>query len=105
MVLFTRRYKVEGLKPTNFYNQELVHTSQVKYLGLILDSKLKWKAHIDAKCRKAIIAFSQLHRTTGITWGYFPKVVHWIYTMVIRPMLTYAAVVWRPRINYSTVDM
>ena len=101
----TRRYKIEGFKTINFYKQELVCTGQVKYLGVILDSKLKWKTHVDAKCRKAIVAFSQLCKTTDKTWGYSPRVVHWIYTMVIRPMLTYAAVVWWPRINYSTVDM
>ena len=102
MVLFTRQYKVEGFKPINFYKQELVCTGQVKYLEVILDSKLKWKAHVDAKCRKAIVVISQLGKTTGRTLGYSPKVVHWIYTMVIRRMLTYAAVVWWPRINYST---
>ena len=74
MVLFTRRYKVDGFKPIDFYNQKLVRTGQVKYLGVILDFKLTWKAHVDAKCRKAIVAFSQLRRTTGKTWGYSPKV-------------------------------
>ena len=89
-----------------FSNQEVVCAGQVNYLGVSLDSKLKWKAHVDSKCRKAIVAFSLLRRTIGKTWGrYSPKVVHWIYTMVIRPMLTYAPVVWWPQINYSTVDM
>ena len=45
---------MDGFKPINFYNQELVHTGQVNHT-VILDSKLKWKAHIDAKCRKAIV--------------------------------------------------
>ena len=35
MVLFTRRYKLDGFKPIRFYNQELVITKQVKYLGII----------------------------------------------------------------------
>jgi hypothetical protein len=30
-----------------------------------------------------------------------PKVMCWIYTMVVRPMLTYAATVWCPRFNFK----
>ena len=86
-------------------NQEVLCAGQVNYLAVALESKLKWKAHVDGKCREAIVAFSQLRRTIGKTRGYSRKVVRWIYTMAIRPMLTYAAVVWWPRINYSTVDM
>ena len=84
-------------EPIRFYNQELVITKQVKYLGVILDSRLRWKAHVDTKCQKAILAFNQIRRTTGKTWGFSPKIVHWLYTMVIRPMITYAAVLWWPR--------
>ena len=40
MVLFTKRYKIEGMKPIIFYNQELACSKQVKYLAVILDSKL-----------------------------------------------------------------
>jgi len=93
MVLFTRRYKIGQMKQITFYQQELTCVKQVKYLGVILDSKLNWNPHVDAKCQKAITAFYQLCRTTGNTWGYSPKVVHWLYTVVIRPMLSYAAVV------------
>jgi len=60
MVLFTRRYKLDGLKPIRFYNQQLVITKQVKYLGVILDSRLSWNAHVDTKCQKAILAFNQI---------------------------------------------
>ena len=41
LILFTR------------YGQQLQLTKQVKYLGVILDSKLNWKQHVDAKCQKA----------------------------------------------------
>jgi len=91
-ILFTRKYKPEQLRPMIFYGQQLVLTKQVKYLGVLLDSKLNWKAH-NAKYKKALAAFCELRRVAGKTWGTSPKVIHWIYTAALRPMLCYAALV------------
>jgi hypothetical protein len=30
------------------------------------------------------------------------KVMHWIYTMVVRSIVTYAAIVWWPRVKFRT---
>jgi len=60
--------------------------------------------HVDVKCNKALAAFYQVRTATSKTWGTSPKVVHWIYTAVIRPMLTYVAVIWWPRARYITVS-
>jgi ribonuclease HI len=103
MVLFTHRRKIEGLLPVTFYGKELKLSTKVKYLGVWLDSKLNWKDHVDHKCQKALAAFYQVRRAVGKTWGLSPKVVHWIYTVIIRPMITYAAVVWWRRTNLTTV--
>jgi len=73
-------------------------------LGVILDSKLSWKAHLEAKFQKAITTFYQLWRVTSVTWGMTAKVVHWLYTAVIRPMFCYVAVIWWSRITLTTVD-
>jgi len=56
---------------------------------------------LDSRCQKAIVAFAQFRR---VTWGMTPKVVHWLYTAVIRPMFCYAAVIWWPRTTYKTVS-
>ena len=103
LVLFTRRYKPDRIKTLSFFNQQLELSEQVKYLGVILDCKLTWKKHLDTRCQKALTAFYSVRRATGKTWGTSPKVVHWLYVAVIRPMLCYAAVVWWPRIQYATV--
>ena len=36
------------------------------------------------QCRKAV----------GPTWGFTPKTMKWIYTAVVRPSLSYGAVIW-----------
>jgi hypothetical protein len=104
MILFTRRYKPEEPLPIVFYGKALQLAHQVKYLGVWLDSTLHWKTHVDFKCRQAISAFYQVKRAVGKTWGISPTVVHWIYTVCIRPMLTYAAIVWWPSIELTTVS-
>jgi len=103
IILFTRKYKPDTLRAITFYGQQLLLTKQVKYLGVILDSKLNWKEHVDAKCKKALASFYQLRRVAGKTWGTSPKVTHWIYTVVLRPMLCYAAVIWWARTQLITV--
>jgi len=104
MMLFTRKYKVESLSPVIFYGKELMLCKQAKHLGVILDPKLSWKLHVDAKCNKALAAFYQVRNATGKPWGTSPKVVHWIYMAVIRPMLAYAAVIWWPRARCITMS-
>ena len=90
MVLFTRRRKIDNLLPIYFYGKEIQLNSKVKYLGVWLDSKLNWKVHIDSKCQKALLSFYQVKKVVGKIWGVSPKVVHWIYTAIVRPMIAYA---------------
>ena len=50
---------------------------------------------------KAYRAFWTCKGTFGKTWGLKPRVVHWIYTMVIRPALTCGSTVWWPWVRYN----
>jgi hypothetical protein len=50
---------------------------------------------------KAYRAFWTCKSTFGKTWGLKPKVLHWIYIMIIRPFLTYGATVWWTRVNFN----
>lgn len=102
-VLFTKKHILDGLIPIKFYGKELEFSPHVKYLGVWLDSKLNWKKHVDTKLEKAVVAFYQAKRAVGKTWGLSPRIVHWLYTMVIRPIITYASVVWWRRTALSTV--
>ena len=101
MVLFTRKRILTGMRPILFFGKELTRTDQVKHLGIVLDSKLTWKEHLQSKCKKAVALFWQCRRIVGKTWGITPKIAHWIYITIIRPMLTHGAVVWWPRVELA----
>ena len=53
-----------------FYGKELELCNKVKYLPVILDPKLSWKLHIEAKCNKTLISFHQLRKAVHISWGF-----------------------------------
>lgn len=102
IVMFTKKRTFGAYLPPKLFNTELKFATQVKYLGLILDSKLNWSAHLDTKIDKAAITFWQCRRMVGKKWGLSPKITLWLYKTVIRPMLCYGALVWWPRTRLST---
>ncbi|CAL4077635.1 unnamed protein product, partial [Meganyctiphanes norvegica] len=76
---------------------------QVKYLGVILDSKMSWRPHCQDRVRKATIALMQCRRAIGKSWGLKPRQALWIFTAIIRPILAYAAVIWINATNSRTL--
>jgi hypothetical protein len=54
MVLFTNNRKIGGFYNPRLVCTELRMTDQVKYLGVILDKKLDWKAHFEKRMHKAL---------------------------------------------------
>jgi hypothetical protein len=76
MVLFTKKRNLESFFVPRLFDIELILNNQVKYLGIILDSKLNWKIHINNRVRKVSIAYWQCHMAVGKTWGLKPKVVY-----------------------------
>jgi hypothetical protein len=101
IVPFTWKRDLRGLKEPTISGHTLQLTTEVKYLGIILDKGVIWKAPLKNVMNKACRAFWTCKGTYGKTWCLKPRVVHWIYTMVMRTVLTYSSTVWWPRVRYN----
>jgi len=53
LVAFTRRRKLPGFFEPHFFGMTSHCSISAKYLGVILDSWLTWREHVDFKVRKA----------------------------------------------------
>jgi len=56
LVLFTNRYKIPQLNPTIVNNYNLSFSDHARYLGLVLDKRLKWSLNNQERTKKATIA-------------------------------------------------
>ncbi|XP_043465741.1 uncharacterized protein LOC122500735 [Leptopilina heterotoma] len=101
-VIYTRRYKWKASRSLVLSGKELQLTEQAKYLGVILDSKLVWKKHLEEKSKKLTVALWQCRRAIGGSWGLIPDTLLWIYEAILLPRLTYACVVWWGRVELKT---
>jgi hypothetical protein len=101
VIPFTRkRENTKGLREPILSGEKIQLSSEVRYLGITLDKGLTWKNKLDKVINKAYKAFWTCRGTFGKTWGLKPKVIYWIYTMVVRPIVTYAVTVWWPRVKF-----
>ena len=80
----------------NIHNVELEHTDAAKYLGITIDSTLKWSEHINNTCRKAnnTLAFLRRHLSSCP-----PTIKEKCFKTYVRPIIEYGSSVWDPHIK------
>ena len=61
---------------------------ETRYFGIQIDSILTWNTHFT----KAKRYQCQLVGALSKYWG--PKLVKWVFKAVVKPRITYAALVW-----------
>jgi hypothetical protein len=96
MVLFTNNRKIGGFYIPRLFGIELRMTDQVKYLGVILDENLDWKLALH------IGSVAVLWERLG-DW-LSPKVVAWLFTSVVRLILSYASLEWWKRVELKNAQ-
>ena len=90
------------MKPLQLNQETIPFKRTARYLGVTLDDKLTWNAHVEQKCMKGITLIGQSRRVVGRTWGLNPKTMLWIYKTIVRPTLAYGALIWAPALERKT---
>ncbi|KAH8286961.1 hypothetical protein KR018_000686, partial [Drosophila ironensis] len=88
--------------PQNINGTPLIPKDRIKYLGTIIDSELSWKPNVEERAKKATNALYASQKMLGSTWGVSPRLTHWIFISVVRPILLYGALVWSKATEKST---
>ena len=70
--------------PIRFY-------SEIKFLGLIFDSHMNWKAHVKQTKAKALKALNLVKKLAHTTWGASRDVLLKLYNATILPILEYGS--------------
>ena len=92
---FNRLVRMEG--------QLIPYSDSVVYLGVTMDKELKWQTHILNKIKKAKSLLMKMASITYSYWGPKPKLMRWMYTGVVRPMVSYAAMVWAHQADHPNI--
>ena len=102
-IMFTNKKKWTK-HPIMIDNEEIPFQTEVKYLGLILDSKLLWKKHILNKIGKAKRHLMSFHRAINLKYGPRPALMKLSYTCIVIPALTYGCHVWGDRCKLKSIS-
>jgi hypothetical protein len=101
VIPFTRKRNIKRLKEITLFSKTIQLSSEVKYVGITLDKGLTCQKQLDMVSTKPI----SLLNMQGHIWvnlGTETKVIYWIYTAVVRPIVTYATTIWWLRVKLKT---
>ena len=94
LINFGHKHKDMG-DPTMSLSQRTIQPSaSTKYLGVIIDRNLNWKAQQAYAVEKGAKWTAQIRRLTRPSWGITPKYAKQLYISVALPRILYAADVW-----------
>lgn len=82
----------------------LERVSQVKLLGIWLDSELSFSTHLDKAIFKGMERFLLIRKFAGTTWGFKPSILHQLFKSCVEPCVYYACSVWFPFLSSNMLS-
>ena len=80
--------------PITISQQKVPYANTAKYLGMTLDAKLRWKAHVKTKRDEAEIKYRQLHWLIGRKSLLSTHNKLLLYKQILKPIWSYGIQLW-----------
>ncbi|EJP61690.1 reverse transcriptase [Beauveria bassiana ARSEF 2860] len=90
IIHFTRNARKADAAPVMIRGQAVMPKNHVKILGVIMDSRLKYKQHIARASTKGLEAAMELKRLRGLS----SATARQLFTSTVVPLVDYASSVW-----------
>lgn len=101
-ILFTNKRNYRNPKiEMNGTRIEIVN--ELKYLGIVLDKKLKFNKHLDYIYDKCVRKNQRLSIISRNTWGLGSETLSLIYKAAIEPIVLYCSPIWAEKLNKTKI--
>ena len=98
-MLFSRKRSPPPSVSLQLDGQSIQPVLQFLYFGFLLDHRLNWQPHVQAKCLSAKKLFFSAKRHLSVTWGLTSQRLRKLNISSIEPMLLYGCSLWCPAID------
>ena len=99
LIHFIKNCKLESNLPVNIKGTEVLLKDEVKILGVIMDSGLRFKNHIKKISGKGLRAALALKRMRALT----PLAARQLFNATVVPVIDYASSIWMHAVGSATV--
>lgn len=90
---FTNK-KIEQRTPITINGSTIPYSNTAKYLGMTLDTKLRWKEHIKKKCEELRLKYRKMYWILGRKSKLTVHNKLLLYKQVLKPIWTYGVQLW-----------
>ena len=97
LVYFMRNSRLQCSRPINIKDTEVFPRAETKILGVLLDSKLRYKNHIKRISYKGLKAAFALKHMRALT----PSLARQLFGATVAPVVDYALFIWMHSLGTS----
>ena len=98
IIIFTNKRSF-SIPPLVIAGTDIPYSKETKFLGVTIDSKLRFSRHVSEITTKSRARTSVAQKFIGATWGITPYRAKWSYDTHVQSSFTYGSIVWQTALN------